>query len=231
MALGDLFDKKKKEEKALKKERKKKNKIWQQKLARELSYADCAATLEQCKRELNAVIRLERMRYKERLDKGMDPKRQRERMANAAKGRRIVDEAIAELEDNRHTEDLNSSINLVCLAVRQLERVSDSTPSISKRFYSRAKGLFHSEKDYEEELNSLEIPPEVNKMVDHSFVDNLVAGDSYDTCLKKYIHGDRNARSQTADQLGRMLDDTSVSGAGLGGITFEDEKAAKEMME
>ena len=87
MALGDLFDKKKREEKALKKERKKKNKIWQQKLARELSYADCAAALEQCKRELDAVIRLERMRYKERLDKGMEPQRQRERIANAAKGR------------------------------------------------------------------------------------------------------------------------------------------------
>lgn len=230
MALGDLFDKKKREEKALKKERKKKNKIWQQKLVRELSYADCAAALEQCKRELDAVIRLERMRYKERLDKGMEPQRQRERIANAAKGRRVVDQAMAELEDNRYTEDLNSSINLVCLAVRQLERVSDSTPSVNKRFYSRAKDLFHSEKDYEEELNSLELPPEVDKMVDRSFVDNLIAGDSYDTCLRKYIYGDKNAKSQTADQLGRMLDETADSGEGQGKITLEDEKAVKEMM-
>jgi len=95
----------------------------------------------------------------------------------------MTDQAMVELEDNRNTEDLNTSINLVCLAVRQLDLVSDSTPSVSRRFYGYAKGLFRSEQDYLAELNKLELPPEVDNLVSGSFVDDLVGGDSYDACL------------------------------------------------
>ena len=229
MAFGDLFDRGKKEEKALKKERKKKNKIWQEKLSRELSYADCAATLERCKLELDTIIKLERMRYNERVDKGLDPKNQKERIANAAKGRRIVDQALAELEDNRNTEDLNTSINLVCLAVRQLDRVSDSTPAVSKRFYGYAKGLFRSEDDYLAELNKLEMPPEVDNLVSGSFVDDLVGGDSYDACLRKQFRGNKEARSQTAAQYGAMLDEIPSGGTEYGASAQGDIRAARKM--
>lgn len=229
MAFGDLFDKGKREEKALKKERKKKNKLWQEKLCRELSYADCAATLERCRQELDTTIKLERMRYLEREEKGLDPGHQRERIANAAKGRRIVDQAMAELEDNRHTEDLNTSINLVCLAVRQLDRVSDSTPQVSRRFYGYAKGLFRSEQDYIAELDKLEIPPEVDSLVSGSFVDDLVAGDSYDACLKKQLQGNKEARSRTAAQYGAMLDEVPERGAAHGSMAEGDIRSARKM--
>lgn len=230
MGLGDLFDKSKREERALKKERKKKNKMWQQRLAREMSYAECGATLDLCEREFDAVIKLERIRYNKRIEEGLDPKNQKERMINAAKGKRIVQQAKAELEDNRYTEDLNSSINLVCLAIRQLDRISDSTTNVSKQFFKRANSLFDSEQDYIEELNKLETPADVDNLVSGSFVDNLIAGDNYETCLKKSLQGSKEARSATAAQYGAMLDEIADSGSGASDeITDEDLKAARKI--
>lgn len=230
--FGDFFDKSKKEERALKKERRKKDKLWQKKLARDLSYADCASTLEICGTEFDTIIKLERMRYQERLDKGLDFKNQKERMINAAKGRRIVDQAKAELEDNRYTEDLNSSINYLCLALKQLNRVSDSTPYISKQFFKRTKGLFDSEQDYIAELNELEVPEDVDSLVRGSFVENLLAGDNYDTCLRKSIQGSKRVKSLEAEKYGAMLDEIRDSGVSKAeDITDEDLKAAKKMLD
>ena len=219
------------EEKKRAKERKKKNELWKKKLAESLSYTDCAATLDQCEQKFKISIRMERARYQERQKEGLPTNRQQERIRNAARGLRVVQEAKAELEDSRLDGNLAETINMTCLAMKQMQRISDNTASISFAFNKRAQKLFGSREEYENELNEMELPKHVEQDIDQRFVDDLIAGKSYEEALHDKLSGrPLPSGGEHAEDLYKAVDMLPDDGSSTAGMNDEDEAAANDIL-
>lgn len=219
------------EEKKRAKERRKKNELWKKKLAESLTYTDCAATLDQCEQKFKISIRMERTRYVERQKQGLSTNRQQERIRNAARGLRIVQEAKAELEDSRLDGNLAETINMTCLAMKQMQRISDHTATISLAFNKRAQKLFGSREEYENELNEMELPTHIEKDIDQRFVDDLIAGKSYEEALHEKLSGrPLPTGGDNAEDLYQAIDSLPDDGNNVGGMNDEDEVAANDIL-
>lgn len=219
------------EEKKRAKERKKRNDLWKKKLAESLSYTDCAATLDQCEQKFKVFIRMERARYNERMKEGLSTERQKDRIHNAARGLRVVQEAKAELEDSRLDGNLAQTINMTCLAMKQMQRISDSTASISFAFNKRAQKLFRSREEYENELNEMELPESIDKDIDARFVDDLIAGKSYEEALHEKLSGrPLPSGGESMEDLYKAVDMLPDDGSSISGMDDEDEAAANDIL-
>lgn len=219
------------EEKKRAKMRKKQNERWKKQLAESLSYVDCAATLNQCEEKFKVSIRMERARYQERLKEGLPTERQQERIRNAARGLRVVQEAKAELEDSRLDGDLAGTVNMTCLAMKQMQRISDNTASVSFAFNKRAQKLFRSREEYENELNEMELPKSIENDIDQRFVDDLIAGKSYEEALHDKLSGRPLPTGGVGlEDLSAAIDMLPDDGSSTSGMNDEDEAAANDIL-
>lgn len=204
------------EEKKREKQRRKNNELWKKKLADSMTYVDCATTLNLCEQKFKTSIRMERMRYQERMQQGLDTKHQEERIRNAARGLRILQAAKAELEDSRLDGSLVETINLTCLAMKQMQKIADSTASVSLMFNKRAEKLFRSREEYQNELDEMQLPKRVEQDIDQRFVDDLIAGKSYEQALQEKLAGRPLPTGgfdaeRLSDMVDRLPDDGSDS--------------------
>lgn len=208
---------------------KKKNKVWQKKLNRTLQYAECAAALDQCAREFDTSILLEQRNYQERREQSLPTKRQEERIREAARGRRIVDEAKAELEDSTMSGDQTEALNMLCLALKQLNRIKGKRPSIDFSFEKKVKSLFRDQSEYEMELEEMELPEDVDQYLTPAFINGLLAGNSYNECMRGTLDSRKNPKSAIAEEMGRRLDSLPDSAAIGKSMSEEDIHSVKKI--
>lgn len=179
------------EERKCTKKQKEVNKAWQKHLANTMEYVDCMSTLNLCEQQFNSSIYIERTHYQDKMKKGLDAKRHEDRIRNAARGLRIVQTAKAELEDCQLDGQLYEAINLTCLAMKQLQKTVDSTTYINFLFNKRAEKLFSSREKYQNELDKMNLPSSIDEEIDQQFINDLIAGKTYEQALQEKIKGRR----------------------------------------
>ena len=114
-------------EKAYKKEKR----TLDAKAARQRKIEDCAAVLRDCRFTFNKTINVENSLAAEMRRKGYPTTKQHARVKDAAVGILIVDQALYELKSINTETDLNSALNKMGMALRQLRRIDNSSTAVS----------------------------------------------------------------------------------------------------
>lgn len=170
-------------EKKMKKAVAKQTKLWNKKIEEAMSWANCEADLNICKNRFEATIVMEQNRLKERAAEGKPVDRQKERLKHAAIGVLITEDALDELADMRAEGDLTSTLNSLCLALKQMERISDHGAKLkATSLGAQLAVLYPSESKLAKKLEALEIPDRISDAVNETFVNNLASGMSLREC-------------------------------------------------
>lgn len=159
--------------------------------ARQRKIEDCAAILQDCRFTFNKTIVVENALAGEMHRKGYPTTKQHDRVRDAAIGILVVDHALYELQSINSEADLNSAMNKMGMALRQLRRidnsssaVSSSTEKIIRQWYP--EGL--SSEAFAQDIESPtlpQIPDDVASVIDESFVQGLMMGDSFELRMLK----------------------------------------------
>ena len=204
-APGDTFLKN--VEKAYKKEKR----TLDAKAARQRKIEDCAAVLRDCRFTFNKTINVENSLAAEMRRKGYPTTKQHARVKDAAVGILIVDQALYELKSINTESDLNSALNKMGMALRQLRRidnsstaVSGSTEKIIRQWYPTGLSSEEIAKDLEDP-SLPEVPMDISSIVDESFVQNMMLGDSFELCMLKRQEAPKV--DPTRDDRARLMDD------------------------
>ena len=198
MSIFDIFNKNKKPAApgdSFLKEADKAHKATEKRLAakekRQKQIEECAAVLRDCRATFQKSIIVENALAAETRRKGYDPYKQRGRIREAAIGILVTDQALLELQSINSEADLNSAMNKMGMALRQLRRidnssaaVSSSTEKIIRQWYP--EGL--SSEAFAQDIESPtlpQIPDDVASVIDESFVQGLMMGDSFELRMLK----------------------------------------------
>lgn len=168
---------------------------------------DCILVMNDCKRKFAQSIDTERKLAIKKRNSGIPIDKERDRMQEAAIGILTADMALFDLESVTSEADLNAAMNQMGKALFQLIRLDKSTASISSSsrsfidvFYPGFKSVVEDGENYTiarkakaagEKSESVdlaaiyEIPEEIRRRIDDTFVDNLLAGDSYSMAMLK----------------------------------------------
>lgn len=194
-------------EKAYKKEKR----TLDAKAARQRKIEDCAAVLRDCRFTFNKTINVENSLAAEMRRKGYPTTKQHARVKDAAVGILIVDQALYELKSINTETDLNSALNKMGMALRQLRRidnsstaVSGSTEKIIRQWYPTGLSSEEIAKDLEDPTLP-EVPLDISSIVDESFVQNMMQGDSFELCMLKRQQAPKV--DPTRDDRARLMDD------------------------
>lgn len=194
-------------EKAYKKEKR----TLDAKAARQRKIEDCAAVLRDCRFTFNKTINVENSLAAEMRRKGYPTTKQHARVKDAAVGILIVDQALYELKSINTETDLNSALNKMGMALRQLRRidnsstaVSGSTEKIIRQWYPTGLSSEEIAKDLEDP-SLPEVPLDISSIVDESFVQNMMQGDSFELCMLKRQQAPKV--DPTRDDRARLMDD------------------------
>lgn len=166
-------------------------KTLEQKAARQRRIEDCAAVLRDCRMTFNKTILMENARAAEMRMKGYPTNKQHARVHDCAVGILIVDQALYELQSINTENDMNSAMNKMGMALRQLRRIDNSTTAVSgssekiiRQWYPAGLSSEVLAKDLED--SSLpEVPADISSIIDETFVQNMMLGDSFELCMLK----------------------------------------------
>ena len=154
--------------------------------ARQRKIEDCAAILRDCRFTFNRTIGVENALAGEMQRKGFPTTKQHDRVRDAAIGILVVDHALYELKSINSEADLNSAMNKMGMALRQLRRidnssaaVSSSTEKIIRQWYPEGLSSEAFARDIESPALP-QIPVDVASVIDESFVQGLMMGDSFE---------------------------------------------------
>ena len=143
--------------------------------------------------------------------KGYPTIKQHARVKDAAVGILIVDQALYELKSINTETDLNSALNKMGMALRQLRRidnssaaVSGSTEKIIRQWYPAGLSSEEIAKDLEDPTLP-EVPVDITSIVDEAFVHNMMMGDSFELCMLKRQEAPK--ADPTRDDRARLMDD------------------------
>ena len=166
-------------------------KTMEQKAARQRKIEDCAAVLRDCRFTFNKTIAVENARAAEMRMKGYPITKQHARVQDSAIGILIVDQALYELQSINTEADMNSALNKMGMALRQLRRidnssaaVSGSTEKIIRQWYPAGLSSEEFAKDLEDPTLP-EISEDVHSIFDETFIQNMMMGDSFELCMLK----------------------------------------------
>ena len=98
---------------------------------RQRKIEDCAAILRDCRFTFNRTIGVENALAGEMQRKGFPTTKQHDRVRDAAIGILVVDHALYELQSINSEADLNSAMNKMGMALRQLRRIDNSSAAVS----------------------------------------------------------------------------------------------------
>ena len=159
--------------------------------ARQRRIEDCANVLRDCRFTFNKTIAVENARAAEMRMKGYPITKQHARVQDSAIGILIVDQALYELKSINSEADMNSAMNKMGMALRQLRRidnssaaVSGSTEKIIRQWYPAGLSSEEFAKDLEDPTLP-EISEDVHSIIDETFVQNMMMGDSFELCMLK----------------------------------------------
>ena len=200
---------------AVEKAYKKEKRTLDAKAARQRKIEDCAAVLRDCRFTFNKTINVENSLAAEMRRKGYPTTKQHARVKDAAVGILIVDQALYELKSINTETDLNSALNKMGMALRQLRRidnsstaVSGSTEKIIRQWYPTGLSSEEIAKDLEDPTLP-EVPLDISSIVDESFVQNMMQGDSFELCMLKRQQAPKV--DPTRDDRARLMDDIRSS--------------------
>ena len=196
---------------AVEKAYKKEKRTLDAKASRQRKIEDCAAVLRDCRFTFNKTINVENSLAAEMRRKGYPTTKQHARVKDAAVGILIVDQALYELKSINTETDLNSALNKMGMALRQLRRidnsstaVSGSTEKIIRQWYPTGLSSEEIAKDLEDPTLP-EVPLDITSIVDETFVQNMMLGDSFELCMLKRQQAPKV--DPTRDDRARLMDD------------------------
>ena len=159
--------------------------------ARQRRIEDCANVLRDCRFTFTKTIAVENALAAEMRLKGYPTTKQHARVQDSAIGILIVDQALYELKSINSEADMNSAMNKMGMALRQLRRidnssaaVSGSTEKIIRQWYPAGLSSEEFAKDLEDPTLP-EISEDVHSIIDETFVQNMMMGDSFELCMLK----------------------------------------------
>ena len=159
--------------------------------ARQRKIDDCAIILNDCRFTFTKTIAVENALAAEMRLKGYPTTKQHARVQDSAIGILIVDQALYELKSINSEADMNSAMNKMGMALRQLRRldnssaaVSNSTEKIIRQWYPAGLSSEEFAKDLEDPTLP-EISEDVHSIIDETFVQNMMMGDSFELCMLK----------------------------------------------
>lgn len=184
-------DKISREKKALEKKFAKNDKRRANALQRTKQIDSCFAALTECERSFKKTILSERARAEEMQMKGYPIEEERARVREAAIGLLVADRAKYDLRGTPSEQSFNSAVNQLGMALKQLRKLDKSTSAVS----SSVKKELQSWYPYPLEENSadqdplaqMKLPQEMVQRIDKNFISNLMAGDSFETCMAKSV--------------------------------------------
>lgn len=206
----DIFfgDKKTKEAKKQQKAYNKQNRIFEKKVDRAVRITDCYAALAECEKRFNTMIQTETAMAKQMQSHGYSDEKQRENIRQAAIGLLVVDRAKLELSSVSTEEDFNSALNKLGQALSQIRRLDNTNPTVSngvrkslEQWYSMPLEGSEADKD---PLANYMIPPETAQRINRTFVDNLMAGNSFSACMA-YDSMENYSRMDNGEDLDALL--------------------------
>ena len=210
-SIKNLFDGEKSSSEQYKRDVEATHKQMQKMMANEAARRDhitkCVVLMKECRTKFVSSIMTEREVATKKKRTGIPIDRERTRIREAAIGILTVDIALLDLESIASEADLNRAMNNMGKALRQLIHLDNTTSAISgsaryfvDAFYPGFKNLVNDSENYNavkkaadsakkkdpKEVESLyEIPKEIRDRIDDSFVENLLAGDSYEMAMFK----------------------------------------------
>lgn len=168
---------------------------------------NCVVLMKECRAKFTTSIATERGIANKKKHSGIPTDRERTHIHEAAIGILTVDMALFDLESISSEADLNKAMNTMGKALRQLIRLDNSTATISTSaknfidmFYPSFKSLVDGSENYTavkkatesaksgqptDVVSIYEIPQEIRARINETFVDNLMAGDSYEMAMFK----------------------------------------------
>lgn len=182
---------------------------------RQRQIEECGAVLRDCRSTFQKSIIVENALAGDMRRKGYDTTKQRNRVREAAIGILVVDQALFELQSINSEAEMNSAMNKMGMALRQLRRVDNNTAAISsstqrivEKWYP---GALTEELQPEDAaaLPAMEVPQEMRSKIDEAFVENLMLGDSYEMAMYKHnlapaaptADSNRTNRADVLDQV------------------------------
>lgn len=169
------------------------------KYSREEKISDCRVVLDDCYNFFRNTIIIENARNREIRRKGLFDNSHRDRVREAAIGMLVIEQARLELDNIRTDGDLNRAINQMGMALKQINRldntseaVSTSTTKVLKKWYPYPLEENAGDKSY---YSQLVVPNDIRDRIDDEFIDGLLNGDSFEICL---VRTDNKGKSSTA---------------------------------
>lgn len=158
---------------------------------RQRQIEDCGAVLRDCRATFEKSIIVENALAGDMRLKGYDTTKQRSRVREAAIGILVVDQALFELQSINSESELNSAMNKMGMALKQMRRVNNNTAAVSKSTQKLIEQWYPGalSEDIEDEdavLPGMEVPEEMRSKIDEHFVENLMLGDSYEIAMFKH---------------------------------------------
>lgn len=185
----------------IKEQHKKLEKKSKERASRQEKIMDCRAVLEECYKFFQNTIIIENSRTAELESSGLFDNDHRDRVREAAIGMLITKQAIIKLERINTDGELNSTINQMGMALKQIQRLDDSTNAISystrnilKKWYPYPLEENTADKEIHEKLS---IPQDIRDRIDDEFITGLIEGDSFDTCLKRSVSKKKKSALKT----------------------------------
>ena len=192
----------------------------------------CVILMKECRTKFVTSIMTERDMASKKKMSGLPTDREKTRTHEAAIGILTVDMALFDLQSISSEADLNQAMNNMGKALRQLIRLDNSTATISNSarnfidmFYPSFKSLVSDSENYTavkkatesakkgqptDIVSIYEIPQEIRARINDTFVENLMAGDSYETAMFKAVNSpQKNITPEatgglTAEELARL---------------------------
>lgn len=174
---------------------------------RQKQISECAAALNDCRMTFNQTILHENALAADMRRHGLDATKQRIRVREAAIGIMVVDQALFELQSINSESELNNAMNKMGVALRQLQRVDNSTSAVSgstERILRKWYPAYDQDiAETETQAPTVDIPEEIREKIDDSFVKNLMDGDSFEMAMLKSSLNTKESTStrSSADDL------------------------------
>ena len=180
---------------------------------------NCVILMKDCRKKFVSTIMNERDIATKKKRSGIPTDREKTRIHEAAIGILTVDTALFDLQSISSEADLNKAMNNMGKALRQLIRLDNSTTAITSSaknfidmFYPSFKSLVNESENYTavkkttesakkgqptDIVSIYEIPQEIRARINDTFVENLLAGDSYEMAMFKAVNAP--VKDQVAD--------------------------------
>lgn len=188
----------------------------------------CRALMKECRTKFNMTIMAERDNAVKKKRSGIPIDREKLRIHEAAIGILTVDMAMFDLNSISSESDLNRAMNNMGKALRQMIRLDNNTSSISSTarnfidmFYPSFKSMVDDSENYTAvkkakesakkgqatDVTSIyEIPEEIRARINETFVENLLAGDSFEMAMYKAQHQKHGEDMNSISHSGGLSD-------------------------